>query len=174
MALNLEIAFMIDFYATILFFLYCLKVYCCPIKGYFDLFIASILHKGTLKIKDYQFNDDDIFVAPRFTKKIDIRDFCFQEGTTFRIVGLHRLKSLKVGTSSFNCVGERGKSKRDRYEFNISNCMQLESIDIGKISFLNFKCDIVIQKLPSLRLLKIGDIGCDAGNLIACSLELKG
>ena len=52
--------------------------------------------------------------------------------------------------------------------------MQLESIDIGKISFLDFECDIIIKKLPSLRLLKIGDIGSDVGNLIGCSLELKG
>lgn len=174
LALNLEIVAAIDFYATILFFFYGLKAYCCSIKGYFDLFIASILHKGTLKIKDFQFKDDDVFVAPRFTKKIDIRDFCFQEGTTFRVVGLHRLKSLKVGSSSFYDLGDGKKRKEDRYEFKISNCMQLESIDIGKISFLDFECDIIIKKLPSLRLLKIGDIGSDVGNLIGCSLELKG
>ena len=174
LALNLEIVAAIDFYATILFFLYGLKAYCCSIKGYFDLFIASILHKGTVKIKNFQFKDDDVFVAPRFTKKIDIRDFCFQEGTTFRVVGLHRLKSLKVGTSSFFYLGDGKKRKEDRYEFKISNCMQLESIDIGKISFLDFDCDIVIKKLPSLQLLKIGDIGSDVGNLIGCSLELKG
>ena len=174
LALNLEIVAAIDFYATILFFLYGLKAYCCSIKGYFDLFIASILHKGTLKIKDFQFKDDDVFVAPRFTKKIDIRDFCFQEGTTFRVVGLHRLKSLKVGSSSFYDLGDGKKRKEDRYEFKISNCMQLESIDIGKISFFDFECDIIIKKLPSLRLLKIGDIGSDVGNLIGCSLELNG
>ena len=172
--LRLEVAFMIDFYATIFFFLYLLKVYCCPVKNEIDLFFAGLLHKKTLKIKDFGFNDSYTFIAPRFTKYIDIRDVCFKKCSTFELVGLHRLKSLKVGITCFYDFEHERPKNSGSFDFIISNCVDLESIDIGSTSFVEYDGKIELKTLPSLRVLKIGDINSKSGNFIDGSFMIHG
>ena len=69
-------------------------------------------------------------------RSIEIGDDCFGSVKTFKIDGLNRLKTIKIGNNSFtqkkNGFGSASKS------FHILNCESLESIQIGEYSFIYF------------------------------------
>ena len=77
---------------------------------------------------------------------------------TFKIDGLNRLKTIKIGNNSFtkmkNWWGE-DKSK----SFHILDCESLESIQIGEYSFSDFGGEFELKNLPQLQCIQIGTIG---------------
>ena len=93
---------------------------------------------------------------------------------TFRIDGLNRLKTIKIGNKSFtqkknDCpFGEKSKS------FHILNCESLESIQIGEWSFSDFAGDFELKNLPQLQSIQIGTIGSKSRNFYRCSFEIGG
>ena len=174
MALNLETALMIDLCATTLFFLYCLKVYCCPIKNDLEYLIAKMIHKGTLKVDKDCFNYTYSFVAPLFLKKIDIRNHSFLRCYKFRVDGLHRLKSLKIGDICFCDLELKDWDINIVREFEVMNCKELKSIEIGGWSFAIYNSTFNLNNLPSLRKIKIGEFGTDKSNFSSVSLNLHG
>ena len=80
---------------------------------------------------------------------------------TFRIDGLNKLNSLKIGINSFT------KNKNNLYDqsydisksFHILNCNELISIDIGENSFSDFGGEFELKNLPKLQYINIGSIG---------------
>ena len=80
---------------------------------------------------------------------------------------LNMLKSLKIGDRSFSKIKSVGdwdydKVKNDcMYRFQISNCDELESIEIGRFSFVSFNNNFILQNLPKLVTIKIGSIESD-------------
>ena len=106
-------------------------------------------------------------------ESIEIGDECFELVKTFKLDGLNRLKSLKIGVNSFteqkNYVGnEESKS------FHILNCESLESIDIGLYSFSDFGGDFELKNLPQLQSIQIGIVATDSWNLCCCSCIIRG
>ena len=93
-------------------------------------------------------------------QSIEIGDYCFESVQTFKIDGLNRLKTIKIGQNSFtqnmNSYGNI-KSK----SFHIMNCESLESIQIGKFSFSDFAGDFELKNLPQLQSIQIGSIERD-------------
>ena len=83
---------------------------------------------------------------------------------TFKIDGLNRLKTIKIGNYSFTQknnnypFGDKWKS------FHILNCESLESIEIGEWSFRDFAGDFELKNLPSLLSIQIGTIGSTSHN----------
>ena len=78
---------------------------------------------------------------------------------TFKIDGLNKLNTLKIGINSFS----RFKSKVLLVEyvynsFHILNCEELKSIDIGKYSFSDFGGEFELKNLPQLQSINIGTI----------------
>ena len=172
--LNLTTVSLIDLFLTILFFLYVLKIYCCGINYSFDLLIAKLLHKRTLRINNGRFYSKYTFDAPLFAKYINIGDECFTSCVIFRIDGLNRLKSVKVGNDSFNDVHLRERfGKSFPFSFSITNCLELESVDFGTWSFYSFSEEVVFRNLPSLKYITIGRIGKDSHNF-GGSLTIRG
>ena len=82
-------------------------------------------------------------------RSIEIGDDCFRSVQTFKIDGVNRLRSLKIGKNSFtqNIYGN-DKSK----SFYILNCESLESIQIGEYSFSDFAGEFELKNLPQLQL----------------------
>ena len=85
----------------------------------------------------------------------------------FVIDGLNELKSLKIGNNSFSKKDDSSRS------FDISNCIELESIEIGRYSFSNYG-EFELKNLPKLSTIKIGEIGSDSHNFYYSSFVIKG
>ena len=92
---------------------------------------------------------------------------------TFKIDGLNRLKTIKIGNNSFtqhkNSYGN-DKSK----SFHILNCESLESIQIGEYSFSDFGGEFELKNLPQLQSIQIGTIGIDSYNFRYSSFVIRG
>ena len=132
------------------------------------------MHKRTLRINNGRFYSKYTFDAPLFAKYINIGDECFTSCVIFRIDGLNRLKSVKVGNGSFNDVHLRERfGKSFPFSFSITNCLELESVDFGTWSFYSFSEEVVFRNLPSLKYITIGRIGKDSNNF-GGSLTIRG
>ena len=97
-------------------------------------------------------------------EEIVIGDDCFGSVETFKIDGLNRLKTIKIGNNSFTQknnnypFGDKWKS------FHILNCESLESIQIGEYSFSDFAGEFELKNLPQLQSIQIGTIGSTSHN----------
>ena len=89
-------------------------------------------------------------------QSVKIGSFSFSAMTSFRIDGLNRLKSLKIGYSSFSLHNDLCEYATLK-SFHVLNCELLESIEIGNNSFTCFTGDFMLKNLPSIRSLHFGD-----------------
>ena len=107
----------------------------------------------------------------RYLKSIEIGDKCFSNVDLFNIDGLNELKSLKIGMNSFTSkIGDNNPSR----SFIISNCAELNSIEIGRYSFSDYGGGFELFNLPKLSSIKIGEIGSDSFNFCYSSFVIKG
>ena len=89
----------------------------------------------------------------------------------FKIDGLNKLKTLKIGINSFTSkIGDNNSSR----SFSILNCNELESIEIGPYSFSDYGGGFELINLPKLSTIKIGEIGSGSWNFLYSSFEIKG
>ena len=91
----------------------------------------------------------------------------------FVIDGLNELKSLKIGNNSFTKKKNSSGNDSSR-SFSILNCIELESIEIGKFSFSDYGGEFELINLPKLSTIKIGEIGSDSSNFCYSSFVIKG
>ena len=102
-------------------------------------------------------------IRPYLLKSIEIGDHCFRSVQTFRIDGLNRLETIKIGKNSFTqlegsdvtffaeSLNSHSKS------FHVLNCESLKSIQIGECSFCDYGGEIELKNLPQLQSIQIGD-----------------
>ena len=121
-----------------------------------DTSITSII------IPNWTCNDIDytIFDFSRFNiiESIEIGDNCFGSVQTFKIEGLNRLKTIKIGKNSFTQRKYRHQNDKSK-SFHILNCESLESIQIGRYSFSDYAGEFELKNLPKLQSIQIGTIG---------------
>ena len=106
-------------------------------------------------------------------ESIEIGNDCFASVKTFKIDGLNRLKTIKIGNNSFTqqkngCGDDSSKS------FHILNCESLESIQIGEYSFSDFAGEFELKNLPQLQSIQIGTIGRYSWNFYNSSFVIRG
>ena len=106
-------------------------------------------------------------------KSIEIGDDCFGSVQIFRIDGLNRLKTIKIGNNSFtqnkiDFGNDKSKS------FHILNCGSLESIEIGEWSFSDFGGDFELKNLPQLQSIQIGKVSRASCNFFENSFVIRG
>ena len=106
-------------------------------------------------------------------QSIEIGDDCFESVNTFKIDGLNRLKTIKIGNKSFtqrknNWGYDKSKS------FHILNCESLISIQIGEYSFSDFGGEFELKNLSQLQSLQFGTIGSTSRNFYRSSFVLRG
>ena len=134
--------------------------------------IQSIdLDSRRVQISDGCCNDIEYttFDFSRFynVEEIIIGNDCFENVDTFVVNRFNTLKSLKIGDRSFSKIKSISDWDYDRvkndcmYRFQISNCNELESVEIGRFSFVTFRDNFVLQNLPKLTTIKIGSIESD-------------
>ena len=131
---------------------------------------SIILPNWTCNDRDYTVLDFSRFSQ---VESIEIGNDCFESVKTFKIEGLNRLKTIKIGINSFtqkkNSYGnDQSKS------FHILNCESLESIQIGEYSFSDFAGDFDLENLPQLQSIQIGSIGSNSCNFYHSSFVIRG
>lgn len=115
------------------------------------------LIQSTYIVKDNRLNLVRYFTIsnnPRLTE-IRIGSNCFKSAKTFKVESLYLLKTFTIGSNSFtkhknSCDTVSSKS------FHISNCVKLQSIEIGQYSFSDYVGDFELINLPILQSIKIG------------------
>ena len=109
------------------------------------------------------------FNFSRFTllEELEIGDSSFINVNEFVISGMNHLKSLIIGMNSFT-------SYNDQSVFQILNCSELESIEIGGFSFQGYEGSFELVNLPKLSTIKIGQIGSESNNFGWSSFVIKG
>ena len=151
-------------------------------------FIQSMNSSITsIVLPDWTCNDADyrVFDFSRFTrvKSIEIGNDCFGSVQTFKIEGLNRLKTIKIGINSFTQVKkilwdddweEAHKGINKTKSFHRLNCESLESIQIGEGSFSDFAGEFELKNLPQLQSIQIGTIGTDSYNFHDSSFVIRG
>ena len=106
-------------------------------------------------------------------ESIEIGKDCFESVETFKIDGLKRLKTIKIGINSFtHATNVYGNDKSK--SFHILNCESLESIQIGEYSFSDFAGEFELNNLPQLQSIQIGTIGSDSYNFFWSSFVIQG
>ena len=98
---------------------------------------------------------------------------------TFKIDGLNKLNTLKIGNYSFTEIKIEVWSSEYIYKsFHILNCEELKSIDIGKYSFVEFGGEFELKNLPQLQSINIGTIGeydsFDSFSFVSGSFIIRG
>ena len=92
---------------------------------------------------------------------------------TFKIDGLKRLKTIKIGINSF--TQQKNSNGNDQSKsFHILNCESLESIEIGEYSFSDFGGEFELKNLPQLQSIQIGTVGSKSYNFYRSSFMIRG
>ena len=110
---------------------------------------------------------------------------CFVKVKTFQIKNLKKLKKLDIGENSFtskdvfyytrNYTLRIDSSKADKSKsFEIADCELLESITIDCKSFADFAGGFILDNLPSLRSLTIGNTSNSSYNFLCCPFVIRG
>ena len=111
-------------------------------------------------------------------ESIEIGNDCFKSVKTFKIDGLNRLKTIKIGKNSFTQVKKgkwnSNKANKQSNSFHILNCESLESIRIGVFSFSGFGGEFELKNLPQLQSIQIGTIGNHSNNFFHSSFVIRG
>ena len=106
-------------------------------------------------------------------ESIEIGNDCFESVKTFKIEGLNRLKTIKIGNNSFTQKKNRyGRNKSK--SFHILNCESLGSIQIGEWSFSDFAGEFELKNLPQLQSIQIGAVGSWSYNFWYSSFVIRG
>ena len=87
---------------------------------------------------------------------------------TFKIDGLNRLKTIKIGNNSFT-QKKNSYGNDESKSFHILNCESLESIEIGEYSFSGFGGEFELKNLPQLQ-----SIQFDSDNFYSSSFVIRG
>ena len=122
-------------------------------------------------------NDFDISLFLNLEELI-IGNDCFCSVNIFNIDGLNHLKSLKIGSNSFDRdlpfdYTGYGMFSSPPNKFYIGNCPELESIDIDEYSFVNFEY-FGLSKLPKLKSIRIASFGSAVPSSGWSSFVIKG
>ena len=126
-----------------------------------------------INIPAYSGNDSEEFInVNRFAnlEELIIGKNSFMKVTSVIIDHREKLKDIFIHCQSFFTP----VNTQLRGSFKVSNCNQLETITIDCLSCIHFCNDFVLLNLPSLKTLKVGEIGKYSSNFFRMSFCLKG
>ena len=117
-------------------------------------------------------------------ESIVIGNDCFGSVQTFKIEGLNRLKTLKIGINSFTQVksigfvkdllGSISKCRNESKSFHILNCESLKVIEMDDFSFADFGGEFELRNLENLESIRIGVIEYTSVSFYWSSFIIRG
>ena len=133
-------------------------------------------HVTSINIPNNSYDDDYAlldFSRLCMVESIIIGDNCFGYVKTFKIDGLKKLKTIKIGNNSFT-QKKNDDGENELKSFHILNCESLESIEIGENSFRDYGSEFELKNLPQLQYIIIGTIGSTSYNFYHSSFVIRG
>ena len=104
----------------------------------------------------------------KYLKRLEIGGDCFKYVKEVKLIGLHALEKVVIGKNSFTEIIDENKLRH----FHLKDCEQLKELKIGCNSFVDYSvCEIA--NLPSLEVIKMGEVNTRSCNFMYASLELK-
>ena len=131
---------------------------------------SIIIANNSCNVKEHTAFDFSPFTL---VESIEIGNDCFESVQTFKIDGLNRLKTIKIGINSFTQKNNSYGNDESK-SFHILNCESLESIQIGECSFSDYRGEFELKNLPQLQSIQIGTIGSDSYNFCWSSFVIRG
>ena len=95
-------------------------------------------------------------------------DECFKYVDVVKMVGLKRLERVVIGSLSFR----REMGYDSKHSFTLKDCENLKELKIGAFSFTDYSV-CVIENVPSLELIEMGDLEEWSLNFCYASLKLN-
>ena len=139
------------------------------------LLFSTSIRSIILANKSCNDRDYTVFDFSRFSQveSIEIGNDCFGSVKTFKIDGLNRLKTIKIGNNSFT-QKKNSYGNDESKSFHILNCESLESIQIGEYSFSDFAGEFELKNLPQLQSIQIGTNRWYSRNFCHSSFVVRG
>ena len=101
--------------------------------------------------------DDVIYIKIGNNNYLNVNDFV--------IDGKANLEFIEIGSNSFTEESGSGRRLGDvNKNFQIRNCLQLQSVEIGEMSFADYAGKFQLSNLPSLKRLIIGSTSTTSNN----------
>ena len=107
-------------------------------------------------------------LMPRL-RVLEIGDYCFECVGEFPLTGMSELERVTVGIRSFFSVYGSGLNRL----FLLKDCPKLKELKIGSWSFPSYSA-CVIESVPSLETIEIGDMDEESYNFDCATLQLRG
>ena len=128
-----------------------------------------------LVVPSYRCNSEkmntlDLSLFPQL-KSIEIGDYCFEYVNEVKLIGLNQLERVLIGMNSF--TKKKGSYGYDpARHFYLRNCERLRELKIGRYSFSDYSV-CVIENVPSLEVIEMGELNEYSYDFYWASLELK-
>ena len=144
---------------------------------------------SNLKIPNGSFNNEMSMIGLNLNRflnleSIEIGNDCFGSVQTFKIEGLNRLKTIKIGINSFTQVNSIGfvkdllgsisKCRNESKSFHILNCESLKVIEMDDFSFADFGGEFELRNLVNLESIRIGVIEYTSVSFYWSSFIIRG
>ena len=104
-------------------------------------------------------------------KVLQVGNECYEHVGVVKLVGLKKLEKVSIGWKCFTTKGYCWCMYRYGH-FYVNDCERLKELKIGYRSFSNFNT-CVIEKVPSLEVIELGELTEESANFYHASLELK-
>ena len=104
----------------------------------------------------------------------EVGDECFEYVEEVKLIGLNRLERVVIGKKCFTtCYYEWPRPINPNGHFYLKNCERLRELRIGyRFSFSDYSV-CVIENVPSLEVIEMGDFDERSYSFYHASLELK-
>ena len=142
-----------------------------------------------LNIPSWSFNNELSMIELNLNRFVNLESIvigndCFELVQTFKIEGLNRLQSLKIGDNSFTQVkwndfindwdGSISKCRNESKSFHILNCESLKVIEMDDFSFADFGGEFELRNLVNLESIRIGVIEYTSVSFYWSSFIIRG
>ena len=101
----------------------------------------------------------------------EVGDECFRCVDEVKLIGLNQLERVVIGKNSFTKEKNSDGYDPNRH-FYLKNCERLRELKMGRYSFSDYSV-CVIENVPSLEVIEMGELIEDSRNFFYASLELK-
>ena len=101
-------------------------------------------------------------------KVFEVGDYSFVYVNEVKLIGLNQLERVVIGKRCFR----KNLEKNPNRHFDLKNCERLRELKIGRYSFSDYTV-CVIENVPSLEVIEMGDLNEESYNFRYASLELK-
>ena len=107
----------------------------------------------------------------KWLEHLEMGDDCFENVKELKLIGLHTLERVVIGTNSFT-KHKNGSGNEPNRQFYLKDCENIKELKMGRYSFSDFTvCEIA--NVPSLEVIEMGELNEESCNFYYASLELK-